>query len=315
MKTIIKYLSLLLPLLFILSITLAEEFVISHTVSLSSLPDIASHSEKITLATSISKGNVLGNLVDYLKNHPEIKSKNLYERELEGIAAGAYKIEIAQDSDGTGSRFLKAFVKPDENSQHIEKVILHLISDSPLRMKFQVNVNRRFLLLVEFNSIADRLSRLPASPNHRARGNRPIMHEYLKQIIRALRAVDLEEKSLRLWQNDLKKNREKIKDYLSQAIQLDPSYAGALIARGSLLNSMGDYRQAILDLTRAIDINSEDRRAYINRGIAYRNAGQPEKALKDYNHAIQLNPKGAGVYNNRGNVYSQLGQDREALSD
>ena len=311
----IRYVSIISSLLFIPSIILAEEFVISHTVPLSSLPDIASHSEKITLATSISKSNILGKLVDYLKNHPEIKSKNISEKELGGIAAGAFKIEIVKDSDETESRSLKAFVKPDENSDYIEKVILHLISDSPLRMKFQVNVNRRSLLLVEFNSIADRLSRLPDSPVHRAQGNKPIIHEYLKQIIRSLRAVVLEEKALRLWRDGLKKNREEIKDYLRQVIQLDPSYAGALIASGSLSNFMEDYQQAILDLTRAIDIDSEDHRAYINRGIAYRNTGQPDKALKDYNHAIQLNPKDAGVYNNRGNVYSQLGQDREALSD
>ena len=268
MKIIIRFLFLLLSLLSIPSIILSEEFVISHTVKLSSLPDIASRSEKIALATSISKSNILGKLVDYLKNHPEIKSKNISERELGGIAAGAYKIEIVIDYDETEPRSLTAFVKPDENSDHLEKVMLHLISDSPLRIKFQVNVNRRSLLLVEFNSIADRLSRLPDSPVHRAQGNRPIIHEYLKQIIRSLRAVVLEEKALRLWRNGLKKNREEIKDYLSEAIQLDPSYTGALIFRGSLLNFMEDYQQAILDLTRAIDINSEDQRAYINRGIA-----------------------------------------------
>jgi len=315
MKIIIKYISIILLLFFIPSILLAEEFVISHTVSLSSMPDSASQSEKITLATSISKNNVMDKLVDYLKNHPEIKSKNLYERELGGLAAGTYKIEIVKKPDGAKLQSVTAFVKPDENSEYLEKTMLHLLSDVPLRMKFQVNVSRRSLLLVEFNSMSVRFGGLTATPEHRFRENKPVIHEYLKQIIKSLRAVDLEEEALRLWRDDLKKSREKIKDYLSEAIRLDPAYAGALIARGSLLNLLEDYQQAIVDFTRAIDINSEDRRAYINRGISYRNAGQPEKALNDYNYAIQLNPKDAGVYNNRGNVYSQLGKDREALSD
>ena len=131
MKSTLKYFSIISSLLFIPSLITAEELVISHSVPLSSLPGIASHSEKITLATSIAKNHALIKLVDYLNNHSEIESKAFSEKEWVGVAAGTYTVNIVENPDKTGAKSVTALVKPEERSAYIEKIILRLISDSP----------------------------------------------------------------------------------------------------------------------------------------------------------------------------------------
>ena len=53
-----------------------------------------------------------------------------------------------------------------------------------------------------------------------------------------------------------------------------PKYADAYNNRGVAYAKLGDYRQAISDYDRAIEINPEYAEAYYNRGIAYQRPWQ-----------------------------------------
>jgi len=61
-----------------------------------------------------------------------------------------------------------------------------------------------------------------------------------------------------------------------------------------------DYKGAILDYTKAIELNPKDSEAYYNRGTAKHKLQDYRGATQDYNKAIELNPKDSEAYYNRG---------------
>ena len=60
------------------------------------------------------------------------------------------------------------------------------------------------------------------------------------------------------------------------------------------------YKEAIADYDKAIELNPKDAKAYYNRGNAKHQLKQYKEAIADYDKAIELNPKDANAYNNRG---------------
>ena len=105
-----------------------------------------------------------------------------------------------------------------------------------------------------------------------------------------------------------------IADY-TQAIKLDPKYAGAYNNRGIAYRRKGQYDRAIADYTQAIKLNPKYAGAYNNRGYAYDDKGQYDRAIADYDKAIGLDPKYAMAYKNRGNVYLSKGDHDAAMRD
>ena len=55
--------------------------------------------------------------------------------------------------------------------------------------------------------------------------------------------------------------------------------------------------------------------AYNNRGVAKRTLKQYKEAITDYDKAIELDPKYVKAYNNRGFAYRELGKKEEADAD
>jgi tetratricopeptide (TPR) repeat protein len=87
------------------------------------------------------------------------------------------------------------------------------------------------------------------------------------------------------------------------------------ITTGYSYNYLDQYKRAINDYTRAIELDPEDAMAYNNRGIAYADLGQYKQAIRDYDRAIELNPEYAAAYNNRGNAYLMLNIIHAGCSD
>ena len=86
--------------------------------------------------------------------------------------------------------------------------------------------------------------------------------------------------------------------------------------RGTTYSERGDFSEAILDLTKAIELDSIDMEAYVNRANAYSQLGQCDAAIRDYNKAIQLlTPTLAYAYNGRGAAYRKTGRTEEATDD
>ena len=81
----------------------------------------------------------------------------------------------------------------------------------------------------------------------------------------------------------------------------------------------GNTDHAITLYTEALDDKSlpNDRRATVlnDRGVAYSRRLNYKEAIDDFNRAIQLYPEYPAVYNNRGNVLLGLGAVREAIKD
>lgn len=87
---------------------------------------------------------------------------------------------------------------------------------------------------------------------------------------------------------------------LNRAIQLDPNNAKARNSRGAVKIRTKDYQGALIDLNRAIQLDPNSAKAYTNRGTLKAFQFQDNKgALADLNRAIQLEPKNVDAYNNR----------------
>jgi protein O-mannosyl-transferase len=108
--------------------------------------------------------------------------------------------------------------------------------------------------------------------------------------------------------------RQAIEDF-TRAIQINPDYAESYYNRGRVQCYLGSYRQAIEDYTKAIEIKQSNADEYVGRGIAYKSIGDYQRAIDDFNKAIEISPGYAHAYGNRGNAYSSLGKYRQAIEE
>ena len=105
-----------------------------------------------------------------------------------------------------------------------------------------------------------------------------------------------------------------IADY-SQAIALDPKYAGAYCVRGMAKGQKGDLDGAITDFSHAIDINPEYAAAYNGRGITKAQKGDLAGAIADFSQAIEINPQDAKSYSDRGHAKGEKGNIDGSIAD
>jgi tetratricopeptide (TPR) repeat protein len=108
--------------------------------------------------------------------------------------------------------------------------------------------------------------------------------------------------------------KQAISDY-NKAIELDPKLSEAYTNRGNAYVRLGQLNQAISDCNKAIELNPKLAQAYSNRGAIYVTLGQHTQAISDCTKAIELNPKLSEAYNNRGFAYYNLGRLPQAISD
>ena len=113
-----------------------------------------------------------------------------------------------------------------------------------------------------------------------------------------------------------RKNFKKaISDY-TKAIELNPRDAKLYHIRGQGYIMIGQYDKAIADYTKAIELNPRDAKSYSGRVIAYHKNGQYDKVISDCNRVIELNHKFvAGAYYFRGRAYENKGHYDKAISD
>jgi tetratricopeptide (TPR) repeat protein len=104
----------------------------------------------------------------------------------------------------------------------------------------------------------------------------------------------------------------------NRAIQINPNYANAYYYRGVVKSSkLGDTPGALADYDRAIQLNPNLSIAYYNRGDLKANKlGDNQGALADYDRVIQLAPNYANAYYYRGVVkYIKLNDRSGGISD
>lgn len=108
---------------------------------------------------------------------------------------------------------------------------------------------------------------------------------------------------------------DKVIEYYTKAIQINPKYADAYTRRGIAYDNKGLYDDAIEDFTKAIKIDPKLAVVYNSRGGANAQKGLYDEAIEDYTKAIQINPNYAIAYCNRGIAYYSKGSDELCISN
>lgn len=85
--------------------------------------------------------------------------------------------------------------------------------------------------------------------------------------------------------------------------------------RGTSKAQFGDFKNAIVDFNKAIQINNNDHQALANRGKAKDELGDLKSALVDLSKAIKLNPKEHDYYVHRGNTKVKMKDYLGAIED
>lgn len=76
----------------------------------------------------------------------------------------------------------------------------------------------------------------------------------------------------------------------TQAIEVDPGFAPAYIARGSVYLALGQLDEALDDADRAVTTDPDDAAAHALRGEVLRQLDEPREASKAFDQAVALDP-------------------------
>lgn len=104
--------------------------------------------------------------------------------------------------------------------------------------------------------------------------------------------------------------------YLDLIIKDNNKAVQAYSFRAYVKNILKDYKGAIADFTKIIELEPNNSYAYDKRGICKKNSQDYAGALKDYNKAIELDDQSAAAYSNRGVLkYNFLGDKEGGCED
>jgi regulator of sirC expression with transglutaminase-like and TPR domain len=119
------------------------------------------------------------------------------------------------------------------------------------------------------------------------------------------------------WQKSDEGNYRGALAEFDRAIQLKSNYAAAYNDRGLLKEfKLNDIQGALSDYNRAIQSDAKYAGAYINRAnLKEVRLNDYRGALVDYDRGIELNPNLAAAYYNRGELKQRMKDYRSALSD
>ena len=115
----------------------------------------------------------------------------------------------------------------------------------------------------------------------------------------------------RLAQRDF---RGAVTDY-TRALEISPGYATAYVNRANARNQLGDVGSAIADCNRALALSPKYVEALIIRGGIHEKTGDLSAALVDLNRAVSLAPKHIFGLMTRTNVRAVAGDFDGALAD
>jgi tetratricopeptide (TPR) repeat protein len=105
-----------------------------------------------------------------------------------------------------------------------------------------------------------------------------------------------------------------IADY-SEAVRLNPKYAGAYVGRGATWHAKREYDRAIADYDEAIRIDPKNGLAFLDRGFAWETKKDSDRAIADYDEAIRLYPNYTEAYDRRGHAWQSKGNLDRAIAD
>ncbi|MGB8958658.1 MAG: tetratricopeptide repeat protein [Candidatus Aminicenantales bacterium] len=102
---------------------------------------------------------------------------------------------------------------------------------------------------------------------------------------------------------------------LGEEIASYPNNSQSFINRGVARHQMGDYRGAVMDYSKAIELTPDSALAHNNRGLSRIKLMDLDEAIGDFSKAIELNPAGAGSRYNRGIAFALKKDYERAIND
>jgi tetratricopeptide (TPR) repeat protein len=100
----------------------------------------------------------------------------------------------------------------------------------------------------------------------------------------------------------------------SRIIRVDPS-SFAYRARGLLFRLQGDYKRAVRDFSKAIELNPTNNYAYYDRAVVSEGKGDYGAAIADYTRAIAIDPDNVKQLKRRARAYLKSGNPSRGLPD
>jgi rhomboid protease GluP len=95
--------------------------------------------------------------------------------------------------------------------------------------------------------------------------------------------------------------------FIKTQVEKDPL---TKLVRAERLIDLGEFDQAIVQCTKAIELDADFAEAYYNRGKAYKLKGQYDEAISDFTKVIEVNPKDATAYNSLAWLLATCPDDR-----
>jgi tetratricopeptide (TPR) repeat protein len=99
---------------------------------------------------------------------------------------------------------------------------------------------------------------------------------------------------------------------VNEILKLNPDI-DSLNNKSFLLTKLGQYKEALKYIEKALELNSEFFETLKNKGYLLYKSGKPEDALKFFQQAIQINPEYIAAYYYKGQIHEDLKQYNEAL--
>jgi len=84
---------------------------------------------------------------------------------------------------------------------------------------------------------------------------------------------------------------------------------------GTAFEAKGQFKEALAEYSRAIELSPMNTDGYYNRALIYQKQGDSKAALADFDKITQINPNYAEPYYGRGEIYEAKGQRDKAIAE
>ncbi|MCX5712932.1 MAG: tetratricopeptide repeat protein [Candidatus Omnitrophica bacterium] len=290
-------------LLFIPDLTSAETKTFIKEYTYQASEDDSRNSSR-TIAMREVKRLLLEELGTYLESVTEVQNFQLTKDQITMLTAGIVQTEIVDEKWDGHSYWLKSKISAD--SGDVIKSIDALRKDRQKTKELEEVRKRSDALLKENERLRKELATATGEKKKKDT-------EAYNKNIEDLNATEWVEKGYAAYRSS---NMNNAIAAFSKAIEVNPKYAGAYIARGDAYMQLRNYPQAIKEFDKAIEINPQEAGAYSFRGNAYGGLGNYRQALEDYNRAIELDPKYESFFLHfRGPIHMALGNYHQAIED
>jgi tetratricopeptide (TPR) repeat protein len=115
----------------------------------------------------------------------------------------------------------------------------------------------------------------------------------------------------------LSENLKEAQRYIDTGIKEHPNNPEFYLRRGILNNLRGQYKRAVVDFDRAINLSTGriNIQIYINRGVSNMQDEDYNSAVVDFTDALNINPRNISALNYRAFANYRLGNFKESISD